>query len=474
MESLLIQSPEAVASGLDSKVSGLLGARLHHDYPVIEHGEGVFLYDSKGKEYLDGSSGAIVANIGHGVDIIGSVAQQQISRVAYTYRTQFSNSCAKTLAEKILAKSGDKASAFFLSSGSEANEAALRLALQYWREHGRPTKQRVLSRRISYHGNTLGALSLSSDVRRRELGGLAICEPLVAPCYCYRCPFGKQPGSCQIDCADDLERAIRTIGAEQIAAFFVEPIIGATGGAVVPHWGYFAKVREICDRYDILLIADEVITGLGRTGKWFGLHHWGVASDITVLGKGLNGGYTPLSAVLLSRSVTDALADGSGAVSIGNTHSGNPLSAAICNAVLDYVDGHDLVERAANMGPHLAAALRRLLQKYSIIGDVRGMGMLWAVELVQSRGSKEPFPAGCKLTDKIIQLAFENGLILYPCRGLVHEDEGDAFLIAPPLIISEEEIEILIDRLDTCLSRLMDWLVRNSHIKGPKYAALVE
>ena len=466
MDTFLTHRPPRQPEEQSLKVGGLLGTQLHRDYPVIDHGKGVFLYDTEGRDYLDGSSGAIVANIGHGVEAIATAAREQISQVAYSYRTQFANQPARTLAEKILDRAEDKSSAFFLSSGSEANEAAIRLCLQYWRERGQASKQRILSRHISYHGNTLGALSLSSDMRRRELAGLAVSEPLLSPCYCYRCPFGKEPLTCGLDCADDLEHSIRTIGAEQIAAYFTEPIIGATGGAIVPHEGYFARIREICDRHDILLVVDEVITGFGRTGKWFAMHHWGVASDITVLGKGLNAGYAPLSAVLINEKITETLANGSGAISIGNTHSGNPLSAAICNAVLDYVDGHDLVTRARELGPVLEKALRPLADSYAFIGDIRGLGLLWAIELVQSADSKAAFSPGSAVTNKLIEYAFESGLIIYPCRGLIHADEGDAVLIAPPLTVTESEIDMLVERLDTAIQKLAAWLSENAYTKG--------
>ena len=440
-----------IEAAADLANSFLLKADVNRRYPLVERGDGVFLYDTDNHEYLDGSSGAIVANIGHGVQEIADAASAQASRIAYTYRTQFANQKAEELASKIIKRAGDKAAAFFLSSGSEASEAAIRLVIQYWRERGRPQKRRILSRRISYHGNTLGAISLSSDMRRQELSGMLIEEPIVAPSYCYRCPFGKEPRSCQIDCAQHLEDAILSRGAENVAAFIVEPIVGATGGAIAPHREYFKRVREICDRYDVLLVADEVITGFGRTGKWFGMHHWGVSADLAILGKGLNAGYTPLSAVLLSEHVVTAITEGSGRVTIGHTHSCNPLSAAICCAVIDYVETHNLVDRARFKGAVLRGALKSCAQDHPFVGDVRGMGLLWAVEFVSNRETKEPFPPEAKVTDRIVELAFENGLIVYPCRGLINANQGDAILIAPPLVIKDCEIEILAERLDRTL-----------------------
>lgn len=444
----------ARALAADVAESFLLKPDVNRRYPLVERGKGVFLYDAAGRDYLDGSSGAIVANIGHGVSEIAEAATAQISKIAYSYRTQFSNQKAEELASKIIEHAGDKAAAFFLNSGSEANEAAIRLVIQYWRERGRPKKQRILSRRVSYHGNTLGALSLSSDMRRQELSGLLIEEPIVAPSYCYRCPFRRDPQTCEIDCAQQLEDAILSMGPENVAAFITEPIIGATGGAIIPHRGYFQRVREICDQYDVLLVVDEVITGFGRTGKWFGMHHWGVSADLTILGKGINAGYTPLSAVLLSEDMVTAISEGSGRLTIGHTHSANPLSAAICSAVIDYIETHDLVQQALRKGSVLGEFLQSLGQKYDFVGDVRGIGLLWGIEFVSNRQTKEPFPLEAKITDRIVDLAFENGLIIYPCRGLINANQGDAILIAPPLVITDSQLEILADRLDRTLRAL--------------------
>ena len=349
---------------------------------------------------------------------------------------------------------GDKARAFFLSSGSEATEAAIRLALLYWKAVARPSKRRILSRLVSYHGNTAGALSLSSDMRRQELVGLTIAEPTIPPCYCYRCPWGLNPDSGHLDCASALEEAVLRAGPENVAAFVVEPIIGATGGAIVPHRGYFKRIREICDTYEVLLIVDEVITGGGRTGKWFAMHHWDVPTDMMILGKGINAGFTPLSAVLLAPRVVDAIENSSAQVTVGHTHSGNPASAAIANAVLDYIEEHDLLDRAEVLGSRLAGALHALADRHPTIGNVRGLGLLAGLEFVEDRQSARPFCSSARFTDLIVEQAFANGLILYPCRGLVNAADGSAVLVAPPLTISDEDLETLIARLDTTLTQL--------------------
>ena len=436
----------------------LLQSQIDRLPPEVVRGRGVYLYDSAGKDYLDGCSGAAVANIGHAVPEMAEAAHSQISEIAYTFRTQFRHAKAEELASKIVSKTDDKVAAFFLSSGSEATESAIRLALQYWQERGQPKKRRILSRLVSYHGNTLGALSMSSDLRRRELNELTVSEPAVAPCYCYRCPYNAAPSNCEIACADDLEEQILRIGAEHIAAFIVEPIVGATGGALVPRQGYLARVREICDRHDVLLIVDEVISGFGRTGKWFATEHWGVSSDLTIMGKGLNAGYSALSAVLLHERLLTAIREGSGRVSIGNTHSCNPLAAALCCEVIDYVDRHDLVARAAARGGSLGRRLKKLANRFDFIGDVRGIGLLWGLEFVADKGTKAVLPAETRATELAVDAAFQNGLLVYPCRGLLPRGGGDAILVAPPLTISESELDDLEQRLVQGLTTLAPML----------------
>lgn len=422
--------------------------------PLVSSGKGARLFDADGRDYIDGSSGAIVANLGHGLDCIATAAAQQMQTVAYTYRTQFRNTPAEQLAEDLVNLSKGHARAFLLSSGSEATEGAIRLALQYWQEVGKPSKRRFLSRLVSYHGNTIGSLSLSSDSRRQSISGLTIAEPNISACYCFRCPLRTTPDVCEADCANFLEEAILRAGPQNVAAFVCEPIVGATGGAIVPHQNYFSRIRKICDRYDVLLIVDEVITGLGRTGAWFAMHHWNVVSDITILGKGINAGYTPLAALLVNERISSAIECGTGRVSIGHTHSGNPTSAAVANAVIQYIREHDLVRRARTVGVTLKRSLDNLAAKHAIIGDIRGLGLLWGIEFVADPKTKEPFEPAAQVTDQIVDGAFANGLIVYPCRGLIAANAGDAILVAPPLVITEEELETLVSRLERTLQMI--------------------
>ncbi|KPB49638.1 Aminotransferase, s III [Pseudomonas coronafaciens pv. oryzae] len=434
----------------------LLRSNYNFTPPTISHGQGATLFDEQGKNYIDGSSGAMVANLGHGNNTIAEAASDQIKKIAYTYRTQFSNSPAEALANKLITLAKDKSKVFFLSSGSEATEAAVRLTLQYWREIGLPTKRKILSRKISYHGNTLGALSLSADARRHSISDITAFEPTVPPCYCYRCPKGLVPGTCNIECADLLENSILQTGPENVAAFITEPIIGASGGAIVPHQQYMKRIRNICDKYNILLIVDEVITGLGRTGEWFAMHHWKESSDITILGKGLNAGFTPLSAILLNERVDEAIRTGTRQVSFGHTHSGNPLSTAIALAVVEEIERSNLVERSRIKGAELGKTLTGIGNQFDMIGDVRGIGMLWGIEFNQPDSQLTPYPKEFSMTDLVIKTAQKNGLIVYPCRGLINSTFGDAIIVAPPLNSTDAELDSLASRLYETLSQVAD------------------
>ncbi|MFC5452122.1 aspartate aminotransferase family protein [Paenibacillus aestuarii] len=422
---------------------------LGRHYPAIAYGKGVFLYDDAGKKYLDASSGAVTASIGHGVQEIAEAMQEQAGKVSFVYRSQFTSEPAEQLAKKLsdLTPGGDYWS-FFVNSGSEATETAMKIAIQHWQEQGRPSKHRIISRRMSYHGITLGALSMSGHVlRRRRFVPLLEDFPVVAPPYCYRCPLRQTPAACGLACADDLDAAVKRIGAEHIAAFIAEPIIGAAGGAVVPPDGYYEKIKAICERHEILFIADEVMTGIARTGEMFGMQHFGVEPDLIALGKGMSAGYTPMAAAMAKDHVMAPILQGSRSVMSGHTYSANPQSAAVSLAVLAYIDKHGLVQAAQNQGALLLERLRQLADRHVIIGDVRGEGLLTAIEFVADRQSKHPFPPELGVTNKIIDLAFQKGLLVYPAAGGVDGD-GDAIIIAPPLTITDEELELLVGLLD--------------------------
>lgn len=430
------------------------------EYPEVSHGKGIYLYDVNGKKYLDGSSGAMTAAIGHGVPEMAEAMYEQAKKISYVFRGQFTSEPAEKLAEMLASISpGDLNWAFFVNSGSEATEIALKIAVQYWQERGRPEKHRILSRWMSYHGVTLGALSMSGNIiRRQRFDALLNDFPGVAPSYCYRCPFNKTYPSCNLACADDLETAIQRVGADNIAAFIFEPIVGASGGAVVPPLDYYKRVKEICEKYEILMIADEVVTGLGRTGKLFGMEHYGVQPDIMALGKGLGGGCTPLGAAVVSDNVIETIEKGSKMMMSGHTLSANPQSTAIGLAAIKYVMENHLPENAAYQGEVLRKGLQNLEAKYPLIGSVRGKGLLWGIEFVADKDTKQPFDLSSQVTNRVIHKGYEKGLIVYNAAGGLNGKGGDAILLTPPLIIKTEQIQELLGLLDNVINEISSQL----------------
>jgi len=419
---------------------------LHKAYPVVDRGQGVYVWDKDGNRYIDGSGGACVVTIGHGVKEISDAVFAQLDRLAFAHGSHFTSDAAIKCAERLvrLTADPDLNKVYFLSGGSEAVETAVKLARQYWREVGKPDKYKIISRWTSFHGNTTGALALGGHTgRRRHYQPLFLHTPHIEPAYCYRCPFHLTPQDCDLQCAEQLERTIKYEGPDAVAAFIAEPVVGATAGALVPKDGYWQRIRAICDRYDIKLIADEVMTGVGRCGRNFCLDHWRVAPDMIVTAKGLSSGYTPIGAVIVKEEIHKTIAQGSGVFVHGHTYSQNPLSTAIAAAVMDYMETHQLVDRSARMGKYLLAKLDELLE-LDIVGDVRGLGLFAGIELVKDKTSREPFAPGQKINAKIAQAAFNNGLITYPGNGGADGINGDHILLAPPLIIEESQIDDMV------------------------------
>lgn len=426
---------------------------LGKNYPQVAYGKGVYLYDMAGKPYLDGCSGAVTASIGHGVEEIAEAIYAQAQKVSFAYRSHFTSEACEALAAKLADWApGNVNWSFFVSSGSEATETAQKIAIQYWQELGRRGKNRIISRWMSYHGITMGALSMSGHVlRRKRFVPLLEDYPLVQTPYPYRKPAHVSDEAYARDCADQLETAILRVGAEHVAAFIAEPVVGAAGGAVVPPDGYFQRIREICDHYEVLFIADEVMTGIGRTGRTFGIEHWGVSPDLIALGKGMSAGYTPLAAAMAADGIIEAIARGSGGVMAGHTYSANPQSAATALAVLNYIEKHHLVAQAKKQGTLLQEGLTKIAEHTALIGDVRGLGLLCGLELVKDKASKQPFPLSANVTNRVIARAFEHGLILYPAVGGLDGVAGDALIVAPPLTISDDEIQHLLALLTATL-----------------------
>ncbi len=429
--------------------------KLGRTYPLITHGEGIYLYDEEGRRYMDGAGGALVVNIGHGQKEILRRMADQMGKVGYVHGTQFTARSIEEYGEalgKILPEGLEKI--YFLSGGSEAVEAAIKLARQYFLESGRSQRWRVVARWHSYHGNTLGALSLTGRVgARRPYLPLLVDFPHFPPPYCYRCPFGLTCPECELECAKALANVIQMEGPETISAVILEPVIGATIGAVVPPEGYLSAIRKICDHFGVLFIDDEVMSGMGRTGRWFAVEHWDISPDIMVLGKGMSGGYFPLSAMITKSEVVDLLKERAGGFVHGHTFSHHPVACAVGLAALQILEERNLVQQCARQGEYLLKRLEEL-KAFPFVGDVRGKGLMTAIEFVKDQRTKEPFPRTAKFTEKVIDLAFENGLVLYPGTGFVDGVNGDMVMVGPPLIIEEAQIDEIMDILKKTFSQM--------------------
>lgn len=422
---------------------------LRKIYPVADRAEGVYIWDTDGKQYIDGSGGACVVSIGHCVPEILNAMQTQFKRVPFVHSSHFTNPAACELGDLLHRMAPDESltRTYFLSGGSEAVESAVKLVRQYWREAGQPDKYKVISRWSSFHGNTTGALALGGHTARRS-HYMPIFQhtPHIEPAYCYRCGFKETPETCDLQCADELERCIKHEGPDSVGAFIAEPVVGATAGAVVPKNGYWQRIRQICDQYDIKLIADEVMTGIGRCGRNFGIDLWGVVPDLIVMAKGLSSGYTPLGAVMVKDEIHETIKNGSGVFVHGHTYGQNPLSTAIGAAVLRYIQENALVERSRDMGAYLMDKLTDL-NALDIVGDIRGQGLFAGIELVRDKASHAWFDRDLRINIQVASQAFERGLVTYPGSGGVDGIHGDHILLAPPFTIDEEQIDTMVDIL---------------------------
>jgi len=441
--------------------SAVFRRSFRKDFPAAVRGEGVYLWDAEGNRYLDLAGSAAVNFIGHGLAEISAAMAEQAAKVEFVHTSQFTTPVAEAYAEELLAFAGEHfrgGAVYFTCGGSESIETALKLARQYQVEIGQGARHQIISRQQSYHGSTLGALSVSGNQRRREIYLPMVREfPHVGMPYCYRCAFDCTDGcrNCGQEYAAELERAIEASDSTA-AAFLFEPVSGATLGAVVPPPGYLQSVGEICRRHGVLLIADEVMTGMGRTGRNFGIEHWfgndsQVAPDILVAAKGLSSGYAPLGAVIASRKVVDAIAAGSGAFLHGFTYNAHPISVATGRAVLRHLREKNLVEAADSSRAGTPAALFKKaleqLREEESVGDVRGIGLLWGVEFVADKASKRPFPPDRNFAGRVGAAALKRGLLVYPMQGSVDGISGDHLLLAPPAVINAEQIAWSVDQL---------------------------
>ena len=419
--------------------------------PEIVSGKDCYLFDASGKRYLDGSGGAGVSSLGHGNEVVNQAIEAQLKKIAFAHTGFFTSAAAERLADLLIQQAPEGIDRVMLvSGGSEAVEAGIKLARQYFLERGEPQRRHLIARRQSYHGNTLGALAAGGNAWRREKFAPLLFEAShIAPCFEYADrrndetsrDYGRRV-------ADELEHEIVRLGPQSVVGFLAEPVVGATAGAVPAVDGYFTRIRQICDRYGILLILDEVMCGMGRTGYLFASEHDAVRPDIVCLAKGLGAGYQPIGAMLCSAEVYGAIEKGSGFFQHGHTYIGHPVAAAAGCAVLGEIYDRHLVKRVRSKGSILGAALRARFAEHPYVGDIRGRGLFWGLEFVTDRSTKTPFDPSLKLAAAVKSAAFDHGLICYPMAGTRDGVQGDHVLLAPPFIIDDHQIDELVDKLD--------------------------
>jgi adenosylmethionine-8-amino-7-oxononanoate aminotransferase len=418
--------------------------------PTAARGDGAYIIDDTGKRYLDASGGPAVSCLGHSHPAVIRALKAQIDTLPYAYSGMFTSAPLEELADMLVRDApGDLDRVVVVSSGSEAMEASLKMARQYYLEIGQPERTRVIARRQSYHGNTLGALATGGNLARRTP-----YEPLlmpvthVSPCYAYRDQRSDESDDAYADrLALELEQTIETIGPRKIMAFVAETVAGATMGAVPAVPGYFQRIRAICDRHGILLILDEVMCGMGRTGTYYACEQEGIAPDIVTVAKGLGGGYQPIGAVIVSSRIHDAIRDGSGALKHGHTYLGHTTACAAALAVQKVIREESLLDNVKSMGAILASALQERFGNHHHVGDIRGRGLFLCLELVRDRASKEPFDPGRKIGARINTEAMERGLICYPMSGTIDGTRGDHVILAPPFNVTRAQIDEAVDKL---------------------------
>jgi adenosylmethionine-8-amino-7-oxononanoate aminotransferase len=440
---------------MPQKKSHSFSVFINHEYPAVDRGEGIYLFDTDGKRYIDASSGPITCSLGHGVAEIAETLKEQALKTAYVYRMDFTTPVLEECCTRICEKTGHVMDrVFMVSGGSEATEMAIKLARKYHVESGNPSKFKIISRWLSYHGMTMGALALSGFPFRRAdyvpyLGGTYH----IAPGYCYRCWFKQHPESCSLECARALEDEILMQGPETVAAFIAEPFSGMSLCAAAPRRDYFKKIREICDRFDVLLIMDEVMTGFGRTGKYFAYEHFETPPDLMAMGKGIAGGYFPLGAVASTARIIDTIAKGSGIFAAGHTWAGNPLGAAVAVKTMDLLDERNLVQRCAQMGDYLGQKLEGL-RSHPIVGDVRGEGLMRGVEFVKDKETKAPLDPALMFWVDIHMQAQSRGLVIETSGGSERGQAGDMMMLGPSFIVTEAQIDEIIALLDEVLTEM--------------------
>ena len=428
------------------------------DYPVAVRGEGAYLVDRDGKRYLDASGGAAVSCLGHSDATVVRAIQEQLTRLPFAHTSFFTNVPMEALADALVERApAPLEKVYFVSGGSEAVEAALKLARQYFVEMGEPQRRHVIGRRQSYHGNTLGALAVGGNQwRRRQFEPLLVEATHVSPCYAYRgAREGEADEAYGARLADELEGEIRRLGGDRVIAFIAETVVGATLGAVPPVPGYFSRVREVCDRYGVLLILDEVMCGMGRCGSLWAFEQEGVVPDLVAIAKGLGAGYQPIGAVMVSGRIFDTIIQGSGFFQHGHTYLGHAAACAGALAVQRRLHEDGLLARVAPLGEALALRLRAAFGSHPHVGDIRGRGLFQGLEIVADRASKTPFEPRLRVNARIKAQALEHGLMCYPMGGTIDGARGDHVLLAPPFILEEHQLDELVEKLSGALEAVL-------------------
>ncbi|KQW89270.1 hypothetical protein ASC94_22835 [Massilia sp. Root418] len=439
-------------------MSHIIHRSLRHTPPIAVGGKGITLRDSRGNTYLDASGGAAVSSLGHGHPDVLAAMHAQIDRLAYAHTGFFTTEVAEELAARLAFDApGDLNHVYLVSGGSEAMETALKLARQYFVESGQPQRSVFIARRQSYHGNTLGALALGGNAfRRKHFAPLLMNVRRVSACYEYRDRLPQQTlNDYTASLLAELEAEILAAGPENVIGFCAEPVVGATGGAIPATPGYFKGVRALCDKYGMLLIADEVMCGMGRTGTLYAVEQENVLPDLVALGKGLGAGYQPIGAVLAREHVVQRIRDGSGVFQHGHTYIGHPVAAAAALTVQRIIQRDCLLGAVTVRGAALRRMLKEAFGNHPHVGDIRGRGLFWALELVKDRESKEPFAPSARLHAKVKEAAMGRGLMVYPMGGTIDGEHGDHVLLAPPFIATEAELGEVVARLQEALARAL-------------------
>jgi adenosylmethionine-8-amino-7-oxononanoate aminotransferase len=424
--------------------------------PTISHGDGCYLIDNQGKQYLDACGGAAVSCLGHSNQTVIDAIKSQVDQIAYAHTGFFTSDPAERLAEFLIKKAPAGLDRVYLvSGGSEAMEAAIKLARQFFLEKGEATRTKIIARRQSYHGNTLGALAAGGNQLRREpFAPIMVDTSYISPCYAYR---EKRDDETEFEfgqrVANELETEIQRLGAENVMAFVAEPVVGATLGAVPSVDGYFKRIREICNAHGVLLILDEVMCGMGRTGSLFACDQDGVTADILAIAKGLGAGYQPIGAMLCSKTIYETIEYGSGFFQHGHTYMGHPAACAGSLAVMKFIDDENLLERVQSVGNTLKSELISKFGQASFIGDIRGRGLFLGMEIVEERETKTPYAPQLQINKKIKSAAFEEGLMCYPMGGTIDGKNGDHVLLAPPFILEENQIDELVTKLSSAFDK---------------------